>query len=239
MVPVLDAIAEALRRSGLDLPALGLAWARALPTVTLVPAFGLRALPAPGRPAMALALAACIFPALAPVAHDPATPWVAAAIVEVARGLPLAIAAAVPLWAATMAGGIADALRGTADVIDMPTVEERATPLAVLLSLLACALFLASGGPAAIATALATSPLEGHGLKATADLLVSGIAMSVAIASPMIGASVVIELAAALVNRATSPTQTAAMIAPLRALGIVALFAVLLDRMATAWLRAF
>ena len=56
-------------------PALGLAWARALPAVTLVPAFGLRAVPGPARPAMALALAACIFPALAPVAHTSSAPW--------------------------------------------------------------------------------------------------------------------------------------------------------------------
>ena len=35
-----DGLAE---RLGVDLPALGLAWARALPTVTLVPAFGLKA----------------------------------------------------------------------------------------------------------------------------------------------------------------------------------------------------
>jgi len=134
---VVGTVAEAFSRSGIDLAALGLAWARAMPAVTLVPAFGLRALPAPGRGVMALAFAAVIFPALAPVAHDASQPWLWLVLVEVARGLPVALAAAVPLWAATMAGGVADALRGSQETPAVPTVEGRATPLGVPLSLLA------------------------------------------------------------------------------------------------------
>jgi type III secretory pathway component EscT len=188
---------------------------------------------------MGLALAASIFPALAPAAHASSMPWIVAAVIEAMRGLPVAVAAAVPLWAATMAGGIADSLRGTADGLDVPTVEERATPLAVLLSLLGCAFFLSTGGPAAVASALAEHPVGANALETTASALVSGISLAVAVASPIIAASIVIELAAALVNRATSPTQTAAMLAPLRTMGILAVFALLLDRMANAWLKAF
>ncbi len=238
MTSAIAAVAEGLRRAGVDLPLIGLAWARALPVATLVPAFGLRALPAPLRPAMALAIAVGIVPAVAPVATASPGPWVVAALVEVARGLPVAVAAAVPLWAATTAGGLADALRGASHVVEMPTVEERSTPLAVLLSLLACATFLSTGGPAAVAVALARAPEGVHSLEATAEVLVSGIGLAMAIGSPILAASVVIEVAAALVSRATSPTQVAAMVAPLRTMGILAAFALLLDRIGAAWLRA-
>ena len=86
-----------------DLVAFGLAWARALPTIALVPAFGLRALPAPARGIVALALAAAFWPAAAPAARvDTAVPWIALALEQILLGLPIAVAAAVPLWAATM-----------------------------------------------------------------------------------------------------------------------------------------
>ncbi len=126
MASLVSAIADVLARSGVDLAALGLAWARAVPAVTMVPAFGLRALPAPARAVLGLALAASIFPALTPVAVGAdSRPWILLALVEVARGLPVAISAAVPLWAATMAGGVADALRGSQDTMSAPTVEGR------------------------------------------------------------------------------------------------------------------
>src|SRR5271170_3279792 len=99
MPSVVGTVAEAFARSGVDLAGLGLAWARAMPAVTLVPAFGLRALPAPARIVMGLALAASIYPALAPVAAVTSEPWALQALLEVMKGLPVAIAAAVPLWA--------------------------------------------------------------------------------------------------------------------------------------------
>ena len=213
MPSVVGTIAEAFARSGVDLGALGLAWARAMPAVTLVPAFGLRALPAPARAVMGLGFAACIFPALAPVVTASSQPWPVLALVEVARGLPLAIAAAVPLWAATMAGGVADALRGSQEMPSVPTVEGKATPLGVPLSLLASAIFLATGGPARVLKALALHPVGPH---------------------PLLAAAVVIEIAAALVARAASPAQVHALLAPLRALGTLAVMAIVLERVATA-----
>jgi flagellar biosynthetic protein FliR len=232
MPSLLGALAEAFESSEVNLAALGLAWARAMPAVTLVPAFGLRAVPAPARALMGLALAASIFPALRPVVSNKAEPWIVLALVEVARGLPLAIAAAVPLWAATMAGGVADALRGSQDTPGAPTVEGRATPLGVLLSLLACAIFLATGGPARLASALATHPVGGHPLLAAADDLLGGITLAVAVAAPLLGASVIVELAAALIARAASPAQIVALLAPLRALAILAVLGLLLERLA-------
>ena len=231
---IVEVVAEGFERSGVDLAALGLAWARAMPVVTIVPAFGLRALPAPARIVMGLAFAASIFPALAPVAVTSSQPWALMALVEVARGLPVAIAAAIPLWAATMAGGVADALRGSRETPSVPAVEGAATPLGVLLSLLASAIFLGTGGPARVVDALARHPLSAHPLMAAADDLVAGIALAVALGGPLLAAAVVIEIAAALIARAASPAQVHALLAPLRAIGTLAVMAVVLERLAAA-----
>jgi type III secretory pathway component EscT len=156
---------------------------------------------------------------------------------EVARGLPVALAAAVPLWAATMAGGVADALRGSQEAPRAPTVEGAATPLGVPLSLLACAIFLATGGPARVVTALALHPVGAHPLLAAADDIVGGISLAVALGGPLLAAAVVIEIAAALVARAASPAQVHALLAPLRALGTLSVLAIVLERLATALAR--
>ncbi|MBV9950277.1 MAG: flagellar biosynthetic protein FliR [Myxococcales bacterium] len=245
--PVVSAIADALARSGVDLGALGLAWARVTPSIVLVPAFGLRALPGPARAVLGLAFAASIFPAVAPlpVAGTPAAAapasgvlWPALLASEALRGLPVAIAASVPLWAATMAGGIADALRGSQETPSAPTVEGRATPLGVPLSLLASAIFLVSGGPARVAAALASrEPLAGPVLAAAQDL-VGGVTLAVALGAPLLAAAVVIELAGALVARAASPAQVHALLAPVRAAATLAVMGLVFERMAAVIARA-
>jgi type III secretory pathway component EscT len=237
MPSVLGTVADAFARSGVDLAALGLAWARTLPAVAIVPAFGLRALPVPARAVLGLALAACVFPALEPVARASSDPWLLAALIEVARGVPVAIAAAVPLWAATMAGGVADALRGSQDAPHLPVVEGRATTLGVPLSLLASAIFLATGGPARVALALALRPVGAHPLLAASQDLVGGITLAVALGGPLLAAAVVIEIAAALVARAASPAQVHALLAPMRALGTLAVVALVLERVGTVIAR--
>jgi type III secretory pathway component EscT len=237
-------VADAFARSGVDLAALGLAWARVMPAMTIVPAFGLRALPVPARAVMGLAFAASIFPALAPLAETSRLPWAVLALAEIARGIPVALAAAVPLWAATMAGGVSDALRGSRETPSVPTVEGQATPLGVPLSLLASAIFLATGGPARVVHALAVhagtwpNTTGAHPLLAAADDLVAGIALAVALGGPLLAAAVVIEVAAALVARAASPAQVHALLAPMRALGTLAILAVVLERVATILARA-
>jgi type III secretory pathway component EscT len=238
MTSVLGTIAEAFARSGVDLAALGLAWARAMPAITIVPAFGLRALPVPARMVMGLALAASVFPALAPVASTSSHPWWVLVVIEAARGLPIAVAAAVPLWAATMAGGIADALRGSQEMVSAPTVEGRATPLGAPLSLLGCAFFLATGGPARVVAALALRPLPSHPLLAAAEDIVDGITLAIALGGPLLAAAVVVEIAAALIARAASPAQVHALLAPLRALGTLAVMALVFERLATALAKA-
>src|SRR5436190_12561048 len=102
MPSLLEAVIDAFAADGVDLAALGLAWARALPVVAIVPAFGLRALPMGARATIALALAASIFPTAAPLARVATEPWPVLLLGETLRGLPIALVAAIPLWAATM-----------------------------------------------------------------------------------------------------------------------------------------
>jgi flagellar biosynthesis protein FliR len=227
----LGGVVQALEAGGVDPAALGLAWARVTPTVVLVPAFGLRALPAPARGVLGLALAACLFPALRADAHSGA-PWAALAVLEMLRGVPVAIAAAVPLWAATMAGGVVDALRASSDYVTSPVVEGRPTPLGVPFSLLASAIFLGTGGPARAAEALATRSPGSDPLEMAVGDLAGGIGLAVALAAPILAAAVVLELGLALLARAASPAQVQALVAPLRALGILVVLAIVFERMA-------
>jgi type III secretory pathway component EscT len=219
-----------------DLEALGLAWARFAPTLAIVPAFGLRALPVAARGVLGLALAAAVWPATTALAAAPARaglPWFVLALEQIALGLPVALAAAVPLWAATMAGGLVDSLRGMQDGTGLAVVEApRASPLAVLLSLLASVVFLSTGGPARVASALATTALPEHPLLAAAHSVSGGIGLALALAAPLLAAAVVLEVAFALVARAASPAQIHALLAPLRALGLLAVVAIVLDRLA-------
>jgi flagellar biosynthetic protein FliR len=241
MAGTIGETADLLARAGIDLAPLGLAWARAMPSVALIPAFGLRALPAPARAVLALAFAACVFPALA---MEPSGPRVSSAVyvvsllTEIARGLPVAIAAAVPLWAATMAGGVADALRASQEQPTSPAVEGAATPMGVPLSLLASSIFLATGGPARVVGALAVPPAMGHPLLAAAEDLVGGITLAVALGGPLLAAAVVIEVAGALVARAASPAQVHTLIAPLRALATLAVTGIVFERLASTLARA-
>lgn len=218
-----------------DLQGLGLAWARLAPTLAIVPAFGLKALPASARGIVGVSLAAGIYPALVPIVttNRPATPWFVLALEELVLGIPIALAAAIPLWAATMAGGLVDSLRGTQDGAGLAVVEgNRASPLAILLSLLASIVFLATGGPARTTAALARGAIGEHPLLAISDALVAGVGLAVAIGAPLLAAAVVLEIAFALVARAASPAQIHALLAPLRALGLLAIVAVVLERVA-------
>jgi type III secretory pathway component EscT len=229
---LLESVARLLGAEGIDLGAWGLAWARVAPLIAIVPAFGLRALPAAVRAAVGLMLALVIAPALRVTAHSPG-PYTLLVLLEIARGLPVALAAAVPLWAATMAGGVIDALRGSQDVVSVPTVEGRATGLGVLFSLLAAVLFFSAGGPARVAGSLAQPGLEVAGPLARAAFdLSAGIGIAVAIAAPLVAASIVVELSFALVARAASPAQVHALLAPVRSIVLLLCAAVVFDRMA-------
>jgi type III secretory pathway component EscT len=217
-----------------ELQGLGLAWARFAPTLAIVPAFGLKALPTPARGILGLALAAGIYPALEPIVIERAeTPWFVLALEQIMLGLPVALAAAIPLWAATMAGGLIDSLRGAQEGTGLAVVEgNRASPIAILLSLLASVVFLATGGPARVAEALAKTTLPAHPLVGASHALVAGVGLAVAIGGPLLAAAVVLEIAFALIARAASPSQVHALLAPLRALGLLAVLAIVVERIA-------
>jgi flagellar biosynthesis protein FliR len=234
---LLESVAQLLDAEGVDLGAWGLAWARVAPVIAMVPAFGLRALPVPVRAAAGLMLALVVAPALRETAHSSA-PYAALVVIELARGLPVALAAAVPLWAATMTGTVVDALRGSQDVISVPTVEGRATGLGVLFSLIAAVFFFSAGGPARVAASLAQPGLEVAGPLARAAVdLSAGIGVAVAIAAPLLAASIVVELAFALIARAATPAQVHALLAPVRSVVLLLFAALVFDRMA-ALIRA-
>lgn len=235
-MPLISDVAHAFAESGVDLAALGLAWARVTPTIALVPAFGLRAMPTPVRGVLGAMLAFCIYPAMTPVLHAPGSaqlPWVVLALGELLHGLPIALAAAVPMWAATMAGGLADNLRGaTQDQKDVPVVEGKTSTLGIPLSLLASAIFLFTGGPSRVVSVLARGDFPAHPLAAMANDVASGITLALALSGPLLAASIVIEVSGALIARAAAPAQITALLSPLRAFALLAMFGLAFDRLA-------
>jgi type III secretory pathway component EscT len=223
--------------SDIDWAAWAVAWARVAPAVAIIPAFGLRALPAAARALIALLLAALLVSAVRPAAHG-LLPLPLAIVAALMQGLPVALAAAVPLWAATMVGGTIDTLRGVQPDLSSPVVEGRTSGLGVLFSLLAAFIFLATGGPARIVlslaapTAVAADPLA----RAAADI-VGGINVAVAIAAPLVAASIVLEVAIALIARAAAPAQVHTSLAAARSLALLVLAALLFDRIAAVLAR--
>jgi type III secretory pathway component EscT len=227
-----EALVGAMRAEGIDPGALGLAWARVSPTLVIVPAFGLRALPASGRAAMALLLAATVAPALTPPAAGEF--WAGSLLTEVLVGLPVAVGAAVPIWVATMTGGLLDVARGASgDGPALPVVEGKASPLGVLFSLLASVAFLASGGPARVALALAEAPSHdpmGPFLRTVATLA-SAATIATAVAAPVLAAGLLLEVVIALAGRVATPLTIAPALSPLKGLAVLAVVALLAERM--------
>jgi flagellar biosynthesis protein FliR len=221
---------QALASLGVDLRGWALAWARVSPALTLLPAFGLTALPAQSRAALGLALAISIAPALQPAQLS--APFGLALLLEAARGLPVALSAAGVLWAAGMAGGLTDNLRGARETQTLPVVDEDVSPLGALLSLLVALIFLEGGGAARVVAALATSPAISHGLLwQIAAGLTHSVELALAVASPIVAVSIVVELSNALLARSATPAHVAALLAPLRSVLILVAFALLFERM--------
>jgi type III secretory pathway component EscT len=230
-VPTLDELSKAFAALGApDLRAWSLAWMRALPIVTIVPAFGLGAVAMPIRLGLAAALALAAAPALRPVASD-GTPFAVALLREGAKGLPVALGAAAILWATVMAGGLADNLRGGREVVEVPLLEEPSPPLAALFGLFAAVGFIEVGGVARLFAALAEPELHVTWAFA-AQRLAASIGVAVAIAAPLVMGSLLIEIAGALIARAASPAFVLPLIAPLRSVALLAVVWVSFDRIA-------
>lgn len=225
-------LAPLLAAWGVDLRGWALAWARVTPALTLLPAFGLNGLPAPTRAALGLALAVSIAPSLQPV--QLAAPWGVALLLEAARGLPVAITASGALWAAGMAGGLTDNIRGARESQALPVVEEGSSPLGALLALLVALIFLEGGGAARVVAALSTDPAVSHGTVWRVALgLTHAVELALAVAAPVVAVSIVLELANALIARAATPAHVVALLAPLRSIVILVCFALLFERMAS------
>jgi type III secretory pathway component EscT len=217
---------------GVDLRGWALAWARVTPALTLLPAFGLNALPAQTRAALALALAVSIAPSLQPA--QLAAPFGVALLLEAARGLPVALAAAGALWAAGMAGGLTDNIRGARETQASPVIDEETSPLGALLSLLVALVFLEGGGAARVVAALTAPVTFSHGLLWQVALgLTHSIELALAVAAPVVAVSIVAELANALIARSATPAHVVALLAPLRSVLILIAFALLFERMAS------
>ena len=210
-----------------------LAWARALPVLVLVPAFGLGGLALPIRVALALGMAGCVAPALRvlPVAG---MPWWLALAREGLASLPFALGTAAILWAAVMAGGLADNLRGGRESAELPVLDEAASPFGVLFGLLVALGFLESGGAGRVAAALAEPRLHGS-FAVAVERLSESVGIAVSVAAPLVVGSVLIELAAAFIARAAAPVQVTSLVAPLRSLGLLFVVWVALDRMVGLW----
>ena len=215
---------------GIDLPAWGLAWARTAPTVVLVPAFGLRAIPGPARAVLGLAIAASIAPAMV-VEPNATMPWALNAAYEALRGVPVALGAAAALWAASQAGGLVDNLRGGRESASLPNVEPGTTPTGALLAILIAIAFLEGGGASKVAGALIRVDQDlQHAYSRAAVTLLSSVEIAIAVAAPVIAASIVLEVASALVSRAASPAYVQPLLAPLKSLAILGVFALVLER---------
>ena len=234
MEGLLSAAVRELSALGVELEALGFAWARVLPSAALVPALGLRALPGPARAVLGLSLAVVAAPALSAVASTEQLPWWAALGREFLLGVPVALSASAALFIANMAGGAVDNLRGARQQVQLPHVNPGSTPLGALLVLLVAIAFLESGGVERIISALLVPTLEFSAPLLRASLMLSsGIEVAVAIAAPVLVASVLFEVASALIARAASPAYILPLLAPLRSLVLLAVFGLVLERAVT------
>jgi type III secretory pathway component EscT len=228
-MPGLTELLEAVERLyGADGRAFLVAWARALPLVTIVPAFGLAAVAVPIRVVLGASMAVAVAPQLRAVAAaDTALPLLL--VTEAVRTLPLALATAALLWAAVMAGGLVDNLRGARESSELPLLDEPGPPFAALFGLLMAIAFLEAGGASRLAAALA-EPRLATTWASGAERLSQAMGLAVALAAPLAIGSVLVELTAGLIARAASPAFVLSLLAPLRSLALLVLAWLSLDR---------
>jgi type III secretory pathway component EscT len=220
---------DLLREHGFALEPWALAWARVLPLVLIVPAFGARVLPGPSRVVLGVSLALCLVGPLSQQSTIVGETFLVRFVLELLRGLPTALSVAALLWAAMMAGGLMDDLRGQ-QVAAAGVFSDAPTPLATLLGLYVAAAFIQLGGAAGAVEALAAAPDPNPVLGAVRSI-VNSVQIAVALAAPVLTAVVVFEIAGALVARAASPAHIRPVLDPLRALLILVVLAFSLDGM--------
>jgi len=222
-----DSLAQAMPEAAM-LRSWLLGAARVMPSMIIVPAFGLRAVPAGARLALALCLGVCVSPALA---ESDALPFVLAVTLQALRGMPVAVAAAAALWAASMAGGLIDELRHGRERLQVPLAPTEGGAASTLFAMVAAIAFLETGGPSRIVAALSRPSETIGGLlpQVVRDLL-AGVQVAVAVAMPFLVASVFFEVLSSLITRTVQATSLQSLWAPLRTLFFLLLLAAMLDR---------
>jgi type III secretory pathway component EscT len=189
--------------TGLKLTTLLISWARALPVVVIVPAFGSPRAPASLRSAIALALTLAAFPGTIDAPEGPSMAQLTLAVID---GITLAVPAALGIWIATMAGDLFDEFGGkVGPPFGSQPFEHSSTATGTLFGLIACIAFLAQGGVAKLAAAM-TEPLgtTSLGLARLLQTLTAGIGLSVTLAAPLVVAQLIIQLGGLLASRVTS-----------------------------------
>jgi flagellar biosynthesis protein FliR len=222
-----DSLAQALPEAAM-LRSWLLGAARVMPAMIIVPAFGLRAVPAGARLALALCLGICVSPVLA---GSDTVPFVLAVTLQALRGMPVAVAAAAALWAASMAGGLIDELGHSRERSQLPLAPAGGGAASTLFAMVAAIAFLETGGPSRIVTAL-TRPSEPLGdllTQVVRDLL-AGVQVAVAVAVPFLVASVFFDVLTNLIARTVQGISLQSLWAPLRTLFFLLLLAAMLDR---------
>lgn len=227
---LLDALTAVFTANAVDPRAWALGFARATPAVTLVPAFGLAAVPPQTRLALGLALGLCIAPALSGEVSQGGL-FVVALAREALVGLPVALLASLSIYVAAMAGGLVDDLRGGRERVTLPALPEELPPVAALFALLASIAFLETGGAARVAGAL-SSPLMSSRFSwpRVVQAFAGSVELAFAIAAPLAVASVVLEAASALIARAASPAFIGPVLAPLKSVALLGILALVLER---------
>ncbi|HXK17473.1 MAG TPA: flagellar biosynthetic protein FliR [Polyangiaceae bacterium] len=217
-------------QSGVEPRAWALGFARATPAVTLVPAFGLGAVPPQTRLVLGLALGLCIAPALAGDASA-GGPFLLALAREAWVGLPVALLASLSIYVAGMAGGLVDDLRGARESVTLPALPEQMPPVATLFALLASIAFLETGGAAHVAGALSAPLLSARfSWPALTHAFAGSVELAFAIAAPLAVASVLLETGGALIARAATPAFIGPVLAPLKSVALLGVLALVFDR---------
>jgi flagellar biosynthesis protein FliR len=233
---LLDAIVALLEANAVRVEGWALGFARVFPLVILLPAVGARLLPPVGRVVLGLAFGLVIAPAIEPV-QAPLS-WPLALLTEVLAGLPVALGASALLWAASMAGGLADELRGGGQSSRLSILENDTPAIGVLFGLFSAAGFIAVGGVGRVLEHLMASRLElaAWQLRAVRDL-VGAIEIALSLAAPLLALVVLVEVAGALLARAASPAHIRVLLAPLRAFAVLVGLALALEAMFRALLE--
>lgn len=215
-----------LRDSGLDPSAWGMALARMLPTVLIVPAFGAGYLPIAVRLGIGVALAASIAVGMngPPAALTPHAPWILALVTEGLRGVPVAVAAALSLWAAMVAGGLSET------TLPLSSRRSRAAtgPLSGLLGIAACVVFLETFGAERVAERLSSTLAPLGAIRGGVRDFTVGLDVGVSLAIPILVVALTVDIAVGLAEREL-PLRRALPTAAIRTLAVLVASSALFD----------